>query len=307
MSKYHKKSGQRTDNLDEGKSLKERILNHWVIVLLSLAFGGLAAIATAISNFDQISRLIFGTPVEISDVTNNLASESLELRIKGANDSSKLRNASHDVLDTALQVLSATIQKRSKDPATQMPRDVEAALESISKLLNAADKRSLKVVVPEFEGLNYSFADMHGLYLRGITIRKSSLEDANLDGANLTEAKLQNVALSRARFQGAILSSAEIYSSCLENADFRRATLVSTRVESSDLNGANFENATLDGSKFMNSRLGYASFKEAGLRKADFSSALNLTKAQLEGGRQRQNVIWPEEQNRISRLTTCKE
>ncbi len=305
MAKVQKRTGPIKGN--DGKSLKERILNHRAIVLLTLACGGLAAIATAIGNIEQISRYISGTPPEISEIIKNLASESIQLRIKGANDAGSLGNAPSKTLDTALQVLTATIQQRSNDPATQMPGDVEAALKSISKLLKAADTRSLKVVFPEFQGLNYFFADMHGLYLRGITIRESSLEDANLDGANLTDAKLQNVTLSRAKFQTAILSSAEIYSSCLENADFRKATLISTAVESSDLNGANFEEATLEGSKFTNSRLAYASFKEAGLRKADFGSALNLTNAQLESGRQRQDVIWPEEQNRISRLTTCKE
>lgn len=306
MSKVHKKSGQSLDNFDKGKSLRERILSHRAIVLLSLAFSALAAIAGAIRNIDQISRYLFGTPVEISNVTNNLASESIESRIKGANDAANLRNASPRILETALQILAATIKKRSNDPANKMPDDVQAALKSISELLKSADKRSLKVVFPEFEGLNYSFADMHGLYLRGITIRDSSLEDANLDEVNLTEAKLQNVALSRASFRSAILSSAEFYSSCLENTDFRKATLNSTTVESSDLNGANFENATLHGTKFMNTRLAYVTFKGAALRKADFGSALNLTKAQLETGKQLQNVTWPEEQNRISRLSICR-
>lgn len=154
-------------------------------------------------------------------------------------------------------------------------------------------------------GHDFSYTDMRGANLEGVSLIGVKANDADWTGVNLDKANLSwglfvDCILSDAKLKGAKFYQTDLNCSFLDGADFTGATFVRASVHATDLTGTDFsgirarstsfgggknlcfKNADLAGNFFTGEYLAGASFRGADLRGADLHSA-NLKGADFTG------------------------
>jgi len=113
--------------------------------------------------------------------------------------------------------------------------------------------------------------------LQGANLRKADLAGADLRDSNLSGVFLQGADLYKANLSGAALKGAK-----LGQADLSRATLIDADLTNADLERADLSSADLSGATLAKANLAGASLVGATLEGTDLSTAVGLTREQLE-------------------------
>ena len=163
--------------------------------------------------------------------------------------------------------------------------------------LQEANFQSAKLQGANFRGANLQRANFIGAKLeraifRGAKLERAIFRGANLQGANFIGAKLERARFYLAKLQGANFSGAELQRANFtevesQEMDFTEAKLQKANLRDAQLQGANFKVAQLQGADFKGAKLQNVNFDSAKLEWAystgvDFSSAKNLTEAQVK-------------------------
>lgn len=157
---------------------------------------------------------------------------------------------------------------------------------------------------PDFEGANFSQADLANVTLcwgnfsranlQRANLKKANLNEADLGGADLSNADIKEAQLARANFKGAVLRGANLSGAILNRSVFSRPkyakiydTELSEAYNRASLRGANLSRAylieaNLSGADLIKADLSEATLIEADLTDADLSEA-KLIKTQLWG------------------------
>lgn len=134
--------------------------------------------------------------------------------------------------------------------------------------------------------LDLSNANLEGIEMNGVEIKKGIFVNANLNNAVMHLANLQ-----KGNFKKVFGPSFEIRFGNLSFSNFKQSNFSNADFSNSNLMFADFEGANLSGAKFRNSKLKGAKFKDAYLSGADFTNASvdikTLEKGEIE------NVILP--------------
>lgn len=129
--------------------------------------------------------------------------------------------------------------------------------------------------------LDLSNANLEGIELNGVVIKKGLFVSANLSNAVMHLANLQ-----KGNFKKVFGPSFEIRFGNLSFSNFNHSNFSNADFSNSNLMFANFEGANLSGAKFKNAKLKGAKFKDAFLSGADFTGASvdikSLEKGKLE-------------------------
>ena len=136
------------------------------------------------------------------------------------------------------------------------------------------------------QGINLDELDLNNANLEGIEINGVEIKKGIFTGANLSDAVMHLANLQKGEFSNVYAPSFQIRFGNLSFSNFKQSNF-----SNSNLMFANFEDSNPSGAKFRNAKLKGAKFKGAYLNGADFKGAsidLNsLKKGKLE------NVILP--------------
>jgi len=131
------------------------------------------------------------------------------------------------------------------------------------------------------EGINLDELDLNNANLEGIEINGVEIKKGIFTGANLSDAVMHLANLQKGEFSNVYAPSFQIRFGNLSFSNFKQSNFSNADFSNSNLMFANFEDANLSGAKFRN-----AKFKGAYLNGADFKGAsidLNsLKKGKLE-------------------------
>tara|TARA_B100000780_G_scaffold173346_1_gene121371 strand:- start:146 stop:1027 length:882 start_codon:yes stop_codon:yes gene_type:complete len=136
------------------------------------------------------------------------------------------------------------------------------------------------------EGINLDELDLNNANLEGIEINGVEIKKGIFTGANLSDAVMHLANLQKGEFSNVYAPSFQIRFGNLSFSNFKQSNFSNADFSNSNLMFANFEDANLSGAKFRNAKLRGAKFKGAYLNGADFKGAsidLNsLKKGKLE-------------------------
>ena len=136
------------------------------------------------------------------------------------------------------------------------------------------------------QGINLDELDLNNANLEGIEINGVEIKKGIFTGANLSDAVMHLANLQKGEFSNVYAPSFQIRFGNLSFSNFKQSNFSNADFSNSNLMFANFEDANLSGAKFRNAKLRGAKFKGAYLNGADFKGAsidLNsLKKGKLE-------------------------
>ena len=136
------------------------------------------------------------------------------------------------------------------------------------------------------QGINLDELDLNNANLEGIEINGVEIKKGIFTGANLSDAVMHLANLQKGEFSNVYAPSFQIRFGNLSFSNFKQSNFSNADFSNSNLMFANFEDANLSGAKFRNAKLKGAKFKGAYLNGADFKGAsidLNsLKKGKLE-------------------------
>lgn len=155
--------------------------------------------------------------------------------------------------------------------------------------LSGADLRGANLADARLTGADLSRADLQKALLQRAALHLATLQHADLRQANLQEAQLQRADLRRAELQGVKARRAILRDALLQHADLQRADL-----READLQGGGFQEAHLEGADLREAHLEGAFLEGARLEGADLSTALGLTREQLESAHYDDTTKLPE-------------
>jgi uncharacterized protein YjbI with pentapeptide repeats len=214
------------------------------------------------------------------------------------------------------------IRKPNHDYIYRAPVDIQAVLTALGRRLREyennedhsldlswTDLRGV-VLTGDFTGINFESANLQGAKLANANLAKAKLTKANMELArfemvDFQEADLENAQLAWTRFQstnlrGANLNHADLNEAHLWNTDLIKASLQKVDLTNAILEEVNLERADLSesslcGSVFKQTDFSQANLSGADLRTANFSSALNLTSAQIKSAEEREGTLYSSE------------
>ena len=163
--------------------------------------------------------------------------------------------------------------------------DIALGIRTLVSLYNESGKPDDFKELVQFRRCRLEGLIFSGAKLQGVEFILVELQGANFKGSNLQEAKLGAAKLQQANFTNAELQGADFTNAELQGANFTNAEL--QVADFAELQWANFTNAELQGANFTNAKLQKVNFDSAKLEwadctDADFSSAKDLTEAQVE-------------------------
>ena len=158
------------------------------------------------------------------------------------------------------------------------------------------------------KGRSLRCSDLQDVYLVAARLAEADLRGANLKLANLTDASLVSANLERANLKLADLTDASLVSANLERANLERADLARGNLTGAVLESANLKLADLTDASLVSVNLEHANLEHANLRSANLGSAdlrgadltganltgANLMDADLTGAKQRGRWIYLE-------------
>ena len=123
------------------------------------------------------------------------------------------------------------------------------------------------------EGINLDELDLNNANLEGIEINGVEIKKGIFTGANLSDAVMHLANLQKGEFSDVYAPSFQIRFGNLSFSNFKQSNFSNADFSNSNLMFANFEDANLSGAKFRNAKLKGAKFKGAYLNGADFKGA----------------------------------
>lgn len=151
--------------------------------------------------------------------------------------------------------------------------------QALSTIDNASGIRNSKARVIALQdlvdqGINLDELDLNNANLEGIEMNGVEIKKGIFTGANLNNAVMHLANLQKGNFKKAFAPSFEIRFGNLSFSNFKQSNFSNADFSNSNLMFANFEGANLSGAKFRNAKLKGAKFKDAYLNGADFKDAI---------------------------------
>jgi uncharacterized protein YjbI with pentapeptide repeats len=199
---------------------------------------------------------------------------------------------------------NANIRQRVFDERTMTSNDFTRAAAADVSMVHA-DLRGSILTEGNFQGANFTAADLGnavvisanligarlvGAQLNDSTLTSSAAVNADLSSADLSGSTLVDVNLSFSNLSGAILVDADMQSAVLIGADLRNANLTRAVMTDAQLSGACLRGAVLSAAQLTGTR-----FDGADLRGANLQGA-QLTGAMLAGSFYDKTTQWPKGQ-----------
>jgi uncharacterized protein YjbI with pentapeptide repeats len=160
--------------------------------------------------------------------------------------------------------------------------------QALSTIDNASGIRNSKARVIALQdlvdqGINLDELDLSNANLEGIEMNGVEIKKGIFVGANLNSAVMHLANLQKGNFKKVFGPSFEIRFGNLSFSNFKNSNFSNADFSNSNLMFADFEGANLSGAKFRNTKLKGAKFKDAFLSGADFTGS-NADQSSLEKG-----------------------
>jgi uncharacterized protein YjbI with pentapeptide repeats len=254
-----------------------------------------------------------------------LFKQSMSLRNQLAVQEKKIKDLSEQALSAASGNLAGLMQRILDDVANELEANPGAVLSDtlVNKIAAVShtfkpykyftgDSLTERIASPErgqlllalllmdmdsasFEkvkrNVTFSYADLHGAYLRGANLSNADLKGANFQSADLSKALFLGADLSDANLYAAKLDSALLDMAILKRADMRWARLNYATLKMANMNGAQMMHSQFIHAVLFNANMQWADmsgaiFREAGMYKSNLMGSIvnntNFTKANLD-------------------------
>lgn len=195
------------------------------------------------------------------------------------NETNQLKKITQAELDELLKNHERWLD--SLDPANEAPRFFNSEEQGQRADLSGLDLSGL-----DLKRANLAKADLSGANLEGAVLAYANLSEANLTGANLNNvdlgsANLRETHLENASIENANLKNANLFKTDLTGANMKGADLRKVNLEEVNLNGADLKEANLEGANFYDVKMNSANLESANLS-STWLSNIDLINANLD-------------------------
>jgi len=226
---------------------------------------GLILVAGAVATWRQVQISRHGQITDrMSRAIEQLASDSIHVRIGGLYALERLAKDSAEDRQTITKILTAFVRTRSPWTARPAPdhqhatpaledgmlrlglraEDVQMALYILGDRPHPADERPLYLSFADLRIASLARRDLRDLICQRANLAGAWLQLARLDHAFLKETDLRQAHLEGAHLADARLNDAHLEGADLRDADLRGADLTGACLDGADLAGVQFDERT---------------------------------------------------------------
>ncbi len=149
---------------------------------------------------------------------------------------------------TIIEILAALVRETNRPAGAARPSvEVVAALEVLSRLPGATERRAIDLRGSNLAGLRMTTLALAGADLTGASLEVGHLPGADLRWAVLDHVKAERVTLTKGKLSGITATTkAEFPGAYLDRADLQGATLHGVVLKAASLRGIDARGATLE-------------------------------------------------------------